>query len=185
MKEIKPKIQLSYKEYIESITVLLEQLFNDIRTEIQFEDEIYDQAFDSKLFVFLVSSTNVFLTNESKVSKKIVKDIEEDVVESFLSKLTDNAPTKTSWKNFYDKYSKVIKEVMEKSGEGISQEQQLVGFSQILLDGITIPKEDKQQLLEKLSIKIQGALLPILKLAKNTGLSPKLMGKPNFMILRD
>ncbi|NLW15588.1 MAG: hypothetical protein GX038_04955 [Erysipelothrix sp.] len=185
MKEIKPKLLFKYDEYVNSTTSLLLELYSKVSQSIVLDDLVYKQAFESKLFVLLISSTTLFLEHEAKISKNIAEDLEQDITDEFLKRLSDEASVQLSWKHYYSQFSKVIKEILIKTSKDIESGAQFYGLSLILLEGIDVDEDTKNIMVANVSESLQYSMSKTLKLAKNTGLSPKFIGKPNFMILRD
>ena len=185
MKELKPKIQFSYDEYVISWSDLLKGIYFKIISMMDFQTD-KTQNFDLKLFCLLPVTAKLMLTNESKVGKKICDSLEKDIVDYMVGDIFEEPHIRSEWIEFYNKFSPIMYGVLIESGKTVNGEQQLIGISGILLDKIPMDNQNRAKQVQELSIMLSEAMNAIiLKLAKNTGLSPKLMGKPNFMVLKD
>lgn len=184
MKELKPKIQFKYDEYVISVADLINNKYQRITQEIKFDEAMAEEVFDAKLLVFLISSMIRLMGSTRRLNQKLINELESDILDNIVDRITDEPTLKMNWRNYYMNYSKLLNGIYEKSGE-LPEVNQIRGFSLILLEDITLEEEKKSGILVKLEQEVEDSLTQFLKLANNTGMSPKLLGKPNFMVLRD
>lgn len=185
MKELKPKLLLKYNEFVDLWVDMIFEYVEPIESTLQ-DDEVvdYSDAFFNALVYLTVLSINA-LSVGSKINKDIIATLEKDIKESVCKKFTvaNNLDDASTEQNFQHKYQEFVG-LMKHFKDEMTPEMILLSFSRVILNAQKLDQKN-QKIIINLNENLTEAVLSYDKLSKNSGVSLKNIGKPNFMIQRD
>lgn len=186
MKEIKPKLLFKYEEYVSNWSMLMSEYYARLVSD---ENVVFlknRSEYQVNVSVFIPTIMKVMLTNESKISGKIILNLVNDTCVDYFDQIFSNMSLSYSeWDQYYQQQTVIYTEVLKVSANNASGNSQQLGISKMLTNIVTIQNQSEQELVVRVSQIIQDMMQSFLKLATNSGVVSKMIGKPNFVIQRD
>lgn len=189
MKEIQPDLQLKYNEYVRIWSDLISEFYSKIIMDSEMEKySENDPIFLTNLSVLIVTFAMDTLRKSSKIQKKIIIDLEKDIALSFSKQvfLGNNDELYENWATFYVKHSEFYSRLLNKKEKNLKEPTFIIiNFAKMLLNVNDDKNENEVKDVQKLSMILIETINVFSRLASNSGVSVKLIGKPNFVVKKD
>ncbi|MDO5563932.1 MAG: hypothetical protein Q4F88_01695 [Eubacteriales bacterium] len=194
MKILKPIIQVSFDEYLNTWIKLIEEFFLRIisNNKLFEENKIIDNETHKRMIEIL--SILLFLCKQSFKSKKnftsekniteLVEGIEKGIFYEIFTESNSFSEFKMYNEFNHDILEKICKNTYSKDQTLVKEE--IIGLSLYILDNINIDSDEDEEIIQCLSVELMYANEKFLQLVKNSSEDTKMpFGKQKFTIVNE
>ena len=180
MKELSLKFQLKFDEYTKTRVDLINESFSVIVEKLNI-----NEVNQLDLLVFLNLLVESSLHENAKINEKTQQDLNESIKDSIVKEMVDEN------EGLYDELLKIyytkmneFRSIIEMFSTKMSGDELITSFSRLILN-IKEKDDDAIEQLPELASELLSSRITFNKLARNSGLSMKIVGQPKFIIQRE
>jgi len=190
IKELSPRLQLSFDEYVETWCSLITEYYSrgmdeSITDGILTLDEQELTRYSAELSaVILFLALNAW-TSRRRIAQAIRTKVEQAVIEGFYCGLFKDDELTAEYGKFYQVKSAMFCRILSNDGAANFKMRQndIIGFARYTAAQVSDkPETENLKLIEKLSIVLAGAAGVFSQLAGNSAPDAQFVGKTKFIV---
>lgn len=190
IKELSPKLQLSFDEYIETWRSLITEYYSrgmdrSITDKIPRLDEQGLTRYSAELTaVMLFLALNAWASRK-RIAQAVRTRVEQAVIEDFYRKIYIEDDLTEEYKKFYDLKSALFSRLLSNADAANPKMKRsiIIGFARYLAAQVSDkPERDNLKLIESLSVILAEASGIFNQLAENSAPDAQIIGKTKFIV---
>lgn len=186
MKELKPKLLFKYDEYTHNWNNLMKEYYSRFFETITKDDVENFEEFQVNVSIFIPSTVFAMMSNQARFKESIIDALEEDIHELYFKSIFDESQINfNQWKEYYNQQTVIYRGVLKMSAQSYDLNVQTQGLAKMLVNRAEVNDAREFTQIEELSKLIQDMIQVFTKFSVNSGVSAKLFGKPDFVVLKD